>query len=228
MESSNGNASAPSIAKKILHIFKVVYYMIRKGIISKRKLMVDLHLLLKRGKIAGKAIGKLMTSHHPTDSLHSSFSCMSVDPTHSFYNPTREVEFSCSNTPAYAYTSCSHKRKNRKNSSYDYEAVAAIAKAFELLNNNNNTTDIFSDAESMAPSVAPSPMINILGFGKSPRMVRQLRITDSPFPIMEDEVSCDHGKVDKEAQEFINRFYEQLRSQQSLATPEPYNLRRRG
>ena len=209
----------PSITKKLLDIFRVVYYMLRKGI-SKQKLMMDLHLLLKRGKIAGKALGNLMTFHHhhhharPTHS----FSCRSMDPNLSFYNP-REVEFSCSNTPWIHHVG-SGRRKHRKNnySNCDYEAVAAIAKAFEMLNNHE-----ISDVESVLPSPSPAPVLG--GFGKSPMVVRQLRITDSPFPIKEDEVA--DGKVDKEAEEFIRRFYEQLRVQQTVAavaTPE-YNFR---
>lgn len=224
-------SSSNSIAKKLLHMFKVVYYMLRKGIISKRKLMMDLHLLLKCGKLAGKALGNLMTihghHHHHTDNYSSSrayssssFSCMSMDPNHSFYDP-REVEFSCSNTPSYPVNITrrkNHHHRSNKNYSYDYEAVAAIAKAFEMLNkSSNNTAADMSDSESVLPS--PSPMI---AFGKSPaKMVRQLRITDSPFPIKEDEVA--DGRVDKEADEFIRRFYEQLRMQP--ATPE-YRLRR--
>ncbi|ONK80397.1 uncharacterized protein A4U43_C01F17210 [Asparagus officinalis] len=135
-----------------------------------------------------------------------------MDPNLSFYNP-REVEFSCSNTP------CRPHRKNRynhhnRNYSYDYEAFVAIAKALEMLNgNSNNNICEVSDAES----VAPSPMI---AFGKStPLTVRQLRITDSPFPLKEDEVN--DGKIDKEADDFIKRFYKQLRMQQSSATTTP-------
>jgi len=47
------------------------------------------------------------------------------------------------------------------------------------------------------------------GFGRSP-MVRQLRVTDSPFPLREDD---EDNQVDKAAEDFINRFYSQLRKQ---------------
>lgn len=213
----SSSSPPPALAKKLLHILKIIYYMLKKGLTSKNKLTMDLHLLLKRGKIAGRALANLIHFNHHHHSHRpkipfSSFSCRSMDPNLSFYNP-REVEFSCSNTPI---------QKNRsKNYSYDFEAFIAIAKTFEVLNsNNNNNMNEVSDAES----VAPSPMIL---FGKStPVTVRQLRITDSPFPVKEDEVS--DGKIDKEADDFIKRFYKQLRMQQSLATATPEYKFRRG
>ncbi len=48
------------------------------------------------------------------------------------------------------------------------------------------------------------------GFGRSP-MVRQLRITDSPFPLR--DIDEDSVHVDKAAEEFIERFYKELRQQ---------------
>ena len=47
------------------------------------------------------------------------------------------------------------------------------------------------------------------GFGRSP-MVRQLRVTDSPFPVGEEDKD---NQVDKAAEDFIKRFYKELRKQ---------------
>jgi hypothetical protein len=57
-------------------------------------------------------------------------------------------------------------------------------------------------------------------FGRTPAHVKQLQITDSPFALRDDAVG--NGEVDLEAGEFIKKFYEQLRKQQSLtgATPD--------
>nr|XP_010925552.1 uncharacterized protein LOC105048063 [Elaeis guineensis] len=205
-----------SVPKRLWHILRLVYYMLRKGI-SKRKLMLDLHLLLHRGKIAGKALGNLLNfyhhHHHGASPSSPVFSCRSMDPNLSFYHP-REVEFSCSNTPAYPTKLF---RKDRHRHDYSNYDVAAIAKAFEILNSE------VSDIESVVAS--PSPALIWSSFGKSPALVRQLRITDSPFPIRDDDGDAD-GHVDRAADEFIKRFYEQLRLQQSVgATPE-YTYRR--
>ncbi|CAL9165941.1 uncharacterized protein LOC103982295 [Musa acuminata AAA Group] len=211
-------------AKRLWRVVRVVLYMLRKGL-SKDKFMMDLHLLIERGKIAGKALGNLMTFHHhdPREDrsfMFSGFSCRSTDPNLSFYSPM-EVEFSCSNTPAYP-SFRAVKRKSRRRRRYydddnDYDA-AAVAKAFEILNSE------LSDAESVVASPSPAPVI--WSFGKSPAVVRQLRITDSPFPSREEDDDVDIH-IDEKAEEFIRRFYEQLRLQQRTPkTPEFQRYRR--
>ena len=74
--------------------------------------------------------------------------------------------------------------------------INAVKAALEKLNIN----------ETM---VEASPALP--GFGRSP-MVRQLRVTDSPFPLMEAEEDRNH-QVDKAAEEFIKRFYKELKKQ---------------
>ncbi|XP_009403497.2 uncharacterized protein LOC103987037 [Musa acuminata AAA Group] len=192
-----------SAAKKLWHIVRVVFYMHRKSL-SMHKLMVDLHLLLKRGKNTGKALGHLVTFHHHghlhgVAAMYSGFSCRSMDPDRAFYSP-REVEFSCSSTPSYPSLHAIRRRNRHRRYDYDYDAVA-VATAFETLDFE------ISDAESVVPSPSPAG-------------ARQLRITDSPFPLTEDEEAA-YQHIDQEAEEFIRRFYEQLRLQQRIpVTPE--------
>ena len=54
-------------------------------------------------------------------------------------------------------------------------------------------------------------------------MVRQLRITDSPFPLKDEGDS----QVDKAAEEFIKKFYKDLKLQKTAAAAaaleSPYN-----
>lgn len=57
----------------------------------------------------------------------------------------------------------------------------------------------------MLTSVNASPAL--LGSGKSP-MVKQLRITDSPFSVSNGD---EDGEVDEAAEKFIMRFYNGLR-----------------
>ncbi|CAI0543489.1 unnamed protein product [Linum tenue] len=74
-------------------------------------------------------------------------------------------------------------------------------------------------------SAAASPMMP--GFGRSPATVRQLRITDSPFPVKDDGGGGDGGQVDRAADEFIRRFYKELKSEKATAamdqSPSPYH-----
>ncbi|XP_076910340.1 uncharacterized protein LOC143567953 [Bidens hawaiensis] len=146
------------LVKKVWKLVRVVYFMLRKGI-SKRKLMLDIHMMIKRGKIAGKAFRNLMFNHHH-DSVNRGFN-----------PPTSEYdEFSC-------YTSL-------------------VASNYSL--SKKPSEDLVMMAMEMVHSEMVSPV------------VRQLRVTDSPFPLggVDEDIH-----VDEEAEQFISRFYNDLRRQ---------------
>ncbi|XP_042476689.1 uncharacterized protein LOC122058197 [Macadamia integrifolia] len=218
-----GPNSPATVTKKLWNYVRIVLFMLRKGV-SKRKLMMDLHLMMKRGKFVGKAIGNLMFHHHHH---HSNSICQSHDANLTFVAPS-DYEFSCSNSPAFPPSSSSSsssffpfhisKRKTSQNHSHshshshhyfscmhprvnddDITAVNAVQKVLEMLNDHDITE----------ASPIPSPFF---GFGKSP-MVRQLRITDSPFPLTNSD---EDSHVDKAAEEFIQKFYNNLRLQNSM------------
>ena len=79
-------------------------------------------------------------------------------------------------------------------------AMNAFKAVWEALNNNNDVA-----AEVASPALP--------GFGRSPMVVRQLRVTDSPFPVAGGGDEDCH--VDKAAEEFINRFYKEWRLQKT-------------
>ena len=200
----------PAIAKRAWSIVRVIFFMLRKGL-SKRKLLVDLNMMLKRGnKIATKAIGNLMFHHHHHNDHRNV----------SFKSPPCEYEFSCSNTPTYSLPfHINNKRRHHHHhhhhnnffacafnappthDDHDMVTMNAVKLALELLNNNE-----------LPVPVEASPMLP--GFGRSP-MVRQLRITDSPFPLR--DVDDDNGLVNKKADEFIEKFYKELRKQKRMS-----------
>uniref|UniRef100_A0ACD6A9C5 Uncharacterized protein n=1 Tax=Avena sativa TaxID=4498 RepID=A0ACD6A9C5_AVESA len=230
--------------RRLWHVVRAVLFMLRKGM-SKRKLSMDLQLLLHRGKIAGKALGRLMSAHGHHDGQHPAaakaqppqFSCRALDPALAVYNPRGaglEVEFSCSNTPSYPpIQPIPTKRGRRRNNNrrthrgangaepgwYNYDA-ADIAKVFEVLNDEKLLNEDDVGAAVLSVLATPSPAL-WSSFGRSPAGVRQLRITDSPFPVRDDAADLEGGLVDREADEFIRKFYDQLRTQQSLAVATP-------
>ncbi|XP_004486778.1 uncharacterized protein [Cicer arietinum] len=200
-------SNLPVISKKVWNMVRVVFFMLRKGI-SKGKLMMDLNMMLKRrGKLAGKAIANLMFHHHHHNHGGSTSSRRSHDSHHQFTS-SREYEFSCSNTPNNFFPIGKRHRHNHNHThnhfftcaqmppTQDDEVVtmSAMKAVLEMLN-----------TESL---IETSPTLP--GFGKSP-MVRQLRVTDSPFPLREDDEK--DNQVDKAAEDFIKRFYSQLRKQ---------------
>ncbi|EAY85230.1 hypothetical protein OsI_06602 [Oryza sativa Indica Group] len=87
-------AAEPGVARRLWRVVRAVLYMLRRGLQapSGRKLAMDLHLLLRRGKIAGKALGHLVTFHHhhhnhghgfsasAAAAGSSSLSCRGIDP----------------------------------------------------------------------------------------------------------------------------------------------------
>ncbi|PHT79379.1 hypothetical protein T459_17431 [Capsicum annuum] len=188
------NQKLPVMAKRFWKVVRVAYFMLKKGLSSKRKLMFELNLLVKRGKIAGKtAIQNLMLHDHNnnnTQGHHSSFK--------EFY------EFSCSNSPAFHLPFHLNKRNNK----HSYHAVPAIEHDDVIMIN----AAVFKALE-MLQSETASPALP--GFGRTPT-VRQLRITDSPFPLRDEADEGDMmSHVDEKADEFISRFYRDLRREAS-------------
>ncbi|KAL1551578.1 hypothetical protein AAHA92_19400 [Salvia divinorum] len=167
----------PIIAKKFWKIVRVLYFMLRKGI-SKAKLLADLGLMMKRGKIAGKAAIHNLIFHHADAA-----------------RPIKEYEFSCGNSPAFNFPSFKRGKRAVAAAPFDGELLAA---ALEMMN-----------------GAAASPALP--GFGPSP-MVRQLRITDSPFPLCNVE---EDNHVDEAAERFIMKFYSDLK-RQSCKSPFSY------
>ncbi|XP_059302533.1 uncharacterized protein LOC132054567 [Lycium ferocissimum] len=176
----------PTIAKKFWKIVRVAFFMLRKGL-SKRKLMFDLNLFMKRGKIAGKAaFQNLMFHGHYTQGHNNTLGHQYCPSSSKEY-----YEFSCSNSPAF------HLNKRNKHTQH-----ARVIEDDDILMMNSAVLK----ALEMLQSETSSPALP--GFGRTPT-VRQLRVTDSPFPLRDVEGDISH--VDEKADEFISRFYRDLR-----------------
>ncbi|GAB4842292.1 hypothetical protein Ancab_012262 [Ancistrocladus abbreviatus] len=184
------------MAKRLWNIVKVLLLMV-KGI-CKRKLLMDLNMMMKRGKLAGKALGDLMFHHHHQHH-HSS-------------SAPREYEFSCSNTPSHYNFLPFHVSGKRKKSHYNsHQVTSTRTPPFELDEDvRSRVFELMCSNDAAGYEAAMSPILPGLGFGKSP-MVRQLRITDSPFPLQYGGEEDNH--VDQAAEEFIQKFYKQLKQQ---------------
>lgn len=200
------------ISKKIWKIVKVALFMIRKGL-CKKKLLVDLNTMMKRGKIARKALGNLMFHNYNNHHFFASRGGggdVGDAPSNHHHDNAREYEFSCSNTPLYR-----HYFNKRKNQHHQNENLYYLPSPFPLEDCENNVNiEEFSNMldmmlrndEGTGGVSAASPALPGLGFGRSPG-VRQLRIMDSPY--------MDQGNkhVDQAAEVFIKNFYSQLKLQ---------------
>nr|GME20526.1 AF211533_1 Avr9/Cf-9 rapidly elicited protein 146 [Ipomoea batatas] len=179
----------PVIAKKFWSIVRAALFMLKQGI-CKRKLMLDLNLMLKRGKIAGKAAIHGLMFHRGGNHHLSVFAAAAAHRRSS--DPPNEYEFSCSNSPA-AYRKTKH------------------ALHFPCAHAPPTDDDSFMKALEMHALQSETASPALPGFGRTP-LARQLRVTDSPFPVGDAEADCH---VDDAADEFISRFYKDLRMQRN-------------
>ncbi|KAE8646535.1 hypothetical protein Csa_015892 [Cucumis sativus] len=138
-------SNVPVIAKKVWNLVRVAYFLLRKGISKSKVNMLDLNLMMKRGKIAGKAISNLMFQHHYAQHQHHLPHQLPFDVAADDY------EFSCSNTPSYHYFG-KRRRNNPNHNSFfacahapqtlddDLPTLNALKAVVDILNNSNNNT----------------------------------------------------------------------------------------
>ncbi|XP_051113741.1 uncharacterized protein LOC127239573 [Andrographis paniculata] len=170
------------LANKLWNIVRIVLYMMRKGIAKGNNTTFDLQMLLRKGKLATKAIlGNIVTLRRRHHRYYNALTCKSDDMSATFVSP-REYEFSCSNTPVYAF--------KRKNVYHKEEELKLMNKVLDILNR-------FDVVEASPFEFTPSPMAR--------------------------------HQVDNDAEEFINRFYKDLKNQRRIVaseslSPSPYHI----
>ncbi|KAL9247360.1 hypothetical protein vseg_020801 [Gypsophila vaccaria] len=207
--------NTPMIAKKIWNLIRVAFFMLRKGI-CKRKLLLDINLVMKRGKIAGKALQNLMFHHqhqhrhqhqHQHQRQHQGFS---FEPDTGGSPSHLQYEFSCRSTPLYHHYFTNKKKHDLKNNlDFFYTPYTSLE---ELKSSDAFNNDMFGMVNSPRNDSRASQAVSGLGLGLNAG-VRQLRITDSPFPVQNSDDGDDDSHVDAAAEDFINKFYSQLKKQ---------------
>ncbi|KAJ9535794.1 hypothetical protein OSB04_un001051 [Centaurea solstitialis] len=156
---------------------KVVFYILRKTM-AKTRLLVDLHLKLKNGKLARKAFTTLLLRHH-----YAAFArhCTANNIETSFISPQEHASGSA--TIGYKPTSHHHHHDP------DHHKLQQLV------------LEMSNDGGGGGVANEPPP----------------LAVIASPLKVEEE------NQVDKAAEEFINRFYKQLK-QQSITSPSPDHL----
>ncbi|OMO98539.1 hypothetical protein CCACVL1_04200 [Corchorus capsularis] len=201
----------PAIAKRLWKVLRITFLMIRKGLIAKRKLMMDMNLMMKRGKLLRKSLSNLISHHHHhSSSRRGSFGI-------------QEYEFSCSNSPNPVFF---HVHKQRKHNNYfpcinapdvieeqlddiDPKAVVLLPKTPDHYTFNFpitaadhiNASDQFGSGDKLSPLLL-SPF--------------SVRVSNYSSEDDETDIAPNRSQVDDEAEEFIKRFYEQLRAQSRI------------
>ncbi|KAJ4842789.1 hypothetical protein Tsubulata_021125 [Turnera subulata] len=212
------------LVKRLWNVLRVTFFMIRKGLVSKRKLIMDMNLMVKRGKLLSKSLSNIMSHHlqhlhlhHHHHHHHHRSSSKSSYMARGF--SLQEYEFSCSNSPnpvffrlpkrKHHYFPCINLPEVMEEEEHDHnepKAVVVVPKTPEYYTFN-------------IPFDAPSP--DQFGSGEKVQQRSPLR---SPFAVRvsnyssEDDINDDgmNGQVDDAAEEFIRKFYEQLRVQSRM------------
>ncbi|OEL36259.1 hypothetical protein BAE44_0002722 [Dichanthelium oligosanthes] len=213
--------AAPAVGKRMWSYLRAVFFMVRKGLLSnKRKLLVSMHLLMKRrNKAVARTVASLLQSHHHGHP-HGRGNALQ----------RRDYEFSCSNSPDPSAFSASRRRL-----AY-FPCLGAVAEEEEHGASPAPlaTIEYYAVAAAAAASPAPSSpglLLRELAPGEeeyccaSPALLGgagssgAFSVRVSNYSSEDDEATAAGGSaaVDDEAEEFIRRFYEQLRRQNTIA-----------
>lgn len=219
--------AAPAVGKRLWSYVRAALFMARNG---KRKLLLSMHLLgannkQRRGgtKAVTRAVASLL-SHH----ANSSYALR-----------RRDYEFSCTNSPAAASSSSSRRRLAyfpclgavAEDEQYDYAYAYAYGYRYDGYDGGSlslpaaepepplDRIEYYASSSDAAASPAPggsasaSPALLLPGAASGEFSVRVSNYSS------EDEAAAGAGSdaVDADAEEFIRRFYDQLRRQNTVA-----------
>ncbi|XP_064947763.1 uncharacterized protein LOC135598149 [Musa acuminata AAA Group] len=184
--------------KKLWNYLRVAFFMARKGFASKRKLLMDTNLLMmKRGKLLGKSLRGLMSHHQHSRPETPAFGRC-------------EYEFSCSNSPnpvffhakrRHNYFPCLHPVVEEPPDDDTLRRPAVVRLPKLEYSPHCSSVDLLASGVSRTPLLSPF----------------SVRVSNYSSGGEDDDDGGLGQEVDDEAEEFIRRFYEQLRAQSRIA-----------
>ncbi|KAA0048548.1 uncharacterized protein E5676_scaffold600G001870 [Cucumis melo var. makuwa] len=212
-------------AKRLWNVLKVtLILMARKGLISKRRFIMDMNLMVKRGKVFRKSVTNyFMFHHHHNHSSHRDMTCGGFG--------IQDYEFSCSNTPINSVFSHMSKRSTKYQTYFPcinlpVEMETRRQQQDDDEEEEEEEEDSYQEAKAdsyllMTPENTLNNHLQYNGcsFALSPAMeaVSPFNVRISNYSSEEEnEISSESGQVDNQAEEFIRRFYEQLKMQKRL------------
>ena len=172
-----------------------VIFFLVQNGVSRSKVIDDVQLMMKRGKNLRKAFNNVMLRHH------EALTCRSRDSHMSFVSPmAMDYQFSCSGRPPRPPRTFSHLSKRRVS---DSTTTCARQQRHHVgLCRGNDTLELVQHPKG-----------------------RRVKIMGSASSMLRDAEEQEEFQVDEAAEEFIERFYRELRLQDWL---ERYWWRGRG
>ncbi|KAK2665952.1 hypothetical protein Ddye_004526 [Dipteronia dyeriana] len=200
-----------AVAKKLWNVLRITFFMIRKGLVSKRKLIMDMNLMMKRGKLLRKSLSNLMSHHHHHHhSKHVTRGSFGI----------QEYEFSCSNSPNPVFFHVS-KRKHHHHHHY-FPCINTPQVLEEEEEEEIMEPETYYNEPNKAVVLVPKTPEYTFNFRfdgeKHSPMPSPFSVRVSNYSSEDDEIITDggNGQVDDRAEEFIRNFYEQLRAQSRM------------
>ncbi|KAJ6846283.1 uncharacterized protein M6B38_279570 [Iris pallida] len=192
--------SSPTASKKLWKILRVAFFMMRKGFMSKRKLIMDMNLMMQKGKVLGKSLGKNLAFHpHTSGSSVPGFGL-------------HEYEFSCTTSSNPIFFRVNSKRK------HSYFPCMGASAVEELPDKSPGAVIVLPRIE-YSPKGSAGPAALAASAGELMTPGEGCTPIPSPFSVRVSNYSLAEegdgvgGEVDNRAEEFIRRFYQQLHAQ---------------
>ncbi|KAK4746650.1 hypothetical protein SAY87_025687 [Trapa incisa] len=200
--------ASPTIAKRLWGAVRVTMFMIRKGLVSKRKLIMDTNMMMKRGKVWRKTLTNLMFHHHHGGGFSS----------RGGYG-LQEYEFSCSDSPT---TPVFFRALKRKHAHAYFPCInPPPVTEEELVGEDDGGSGEYGMLVPKTPATSTFGYFHNASRAENAVQERLSPLVFSPFSVRVSDYSSEgesewnesNRHVDDEAEEFIRRFYEQLRNQ---------------
>ncbi|XP_061375706.1 uncharacterized protein LOC133317843 [Gastrolobium bilobum] len=203
---------SPVLTKRLWNVLRITFFMIRKGLISKRKMIMDMNLMMKKGKLLRKSLSNLMSFHHHHHHHHSKSVSRGGFGVHDY-------EFSCSNSPNPVFFHMPKRKHHFNFPCIHAPEVSEEEPQFSALEVDSDVPNVVVvtvpktpeytfnfrfDASEFAPGDKKSPLL-------SPFSVRI-----SNYSALDENEEIGNVQVDDQAEDFIKRFYEQLRKQSHM------------
>ncbi|XP_071721658.1 uncharacterized protein [Rutidosis leptorrhynchoides] len=194
-----------AVAKRLWNVLRVTLLMIRKGLISKRKLIMDMNLMMKRGKLLRKSFSNLIHIHHHHNSKHMTSSSRGRR------SGIQDYEFSCSNSPNPVFFHVSSSFSKRK---LHFPCINPP----QVIEDDDDVEIEYNKTVALLPKT-PEYAFNVESEFASGEKLSPFHVRVSNYSSEDENEVCgieiDH-RVDDDAEEFIKRFYEQLKVQSRM------------
>jgi len=184
-------------AKRFWNMLRIAFFVIKKGgLISKRKILMDMHLIMERGKVYGRILRNLVF-HHSRGNKHGGFGL-------------QEYEFSCSNSPAI------FDMGKRKHHCFCTHILHFPCIHPHQVEDKDESSTIFLSKLDSSNECFSKDCLDAIELPTAQKLSPLFSPMSRKISSLSSEEDNDH-QIDRQAEEFIAKFYEKLRLQNRMS-----------